>query len=213
MLDLEQFIGLEIKWLSGITYDEVVKRKGGWLPNVLHRYCTTNLKMLPIMEWWQKEINKLVEMRIGFRANEKNRQKKIIERCNENGVQLDKFIVGKRKTLNKWGLIEWRKPTFPLINDNITNDIIVKYWNKNKIVSFKKGYYNNCVGCFHRNPLFLKKMSLEHKNKIEWFAKQEGGKKGFWKSDMKYNDIKKFDIQTELNFNDFSECDTGYCGL
>jgi len=38
MLDLEQFIGSEIIWLTGVTFDDVVLKKGGWLPNVLHRY-------------------------------------------------------------------------------------------------------------------------------------------------------------------------------
>jgi hypothetical protein len=213
MLDLEQFIGSEIIWLTGVTFDDVVLKKGGWLPNVLHRYCTTNLKLFPIMEWWKKNINEVVEMRIGFRANEKNRAKKILDRCNKKGIQLDKFIIGKRKTQNKWGLIEWRQPTFPLINDNIFKDKIENFWSKNKAVRFEKGYYNNCVGCFHRNPIFLKKMSVEHPNKIEWFAKQEGGKNGYWRSDIKYADIQKWNIQTELSFDDFNECDSGYCGL
>ena len=54
MLDLEQYIGSEITWLSGITFEEVIKNKRGWLPNVLHRYCTTHLKMEPIFNWWRE---------------------------------------------------------------------------------------------------------------------------------------------------------------
>ena len=73
MLDLEQIIGSKIDWVSGITFEEVVDTKGGWLPSMLRRFCTTEMKMKPIMEWWQKEINEVVEMRIGFRANEMRR--------------------------------------------------------------------------------------------------------------------------------------------
>ena len=213
VLELEQFTGKKIDWISGDTFDEVVKTKGGMLPNIMTRYCTSNLKMFPIMNWWQKNINEVVQMDIGFRANETRRANKLLAKCDKDGIQSDKFIIGKRKTRNKWGMLKWRKPTFPLIENNILADKIHRYWNENKQVPFVKGYYNNCVGCFHRNPLFIKKMSAEHPNKIKWFANQEGGKNGYWKSDIKYKDILKWDLQQELTFDDFSDCDSGYCGL
>ena len=47
---------------------------------------------------------------------------------------------------------------------------IEQYW-KDKPVRF--AYMNNCVGCFHRNKLLLKKMYQKHPNKMNWFEKQE----------------------------------------
>ena len=120
--------------------------------------------------------------------------------------------MGKTKKNNKWDLLKWRKPTFPLIENNIYSDTIYNFWNENKQVPFIKGYYNNCVGCFHRNPLFLKKMSQEHKNKIDWFVKQESEKMTF-KKEINYNQIIKWKLQEELSFDDFSDCDSGYCGI
>ena len=35
ILDLEQFIGQKIHWVTGKTFDEVIKYKGGYLPNKL----------------------------------------------------------------------------------------------------------------------------------------------------------------------------------
>lgn len=35
ILDLEQFLGKKIDWVSGITYDEVVETKGGLLPSLI----------------------------------------------------------------------------------------------------------------------------------------------------------------------------------
>lgn len=64
MLDLEQFLGREITWVSGLTFDEVVQNKGGWLPNKLHRYCTTHMNIEPMFYWWAEHIGELVEMRI-----------------------------------------------------------------------------------------------------------------------------------------------------
>jgi hypothetical protein len=211
MLDLSERI--DIDWITGNTFDEVLKTGGGLLPNIMRRFCTTNLKIVPIQKWWQRNINEVVEMRIGFRANETKRAERMIDKCDENGIQSDKFIIGKRKTQNKWGMIGWRKPKFPLIDDGIKAIDIDKYWNENKWVGFEKGYYNNCVGCFHRSPLFLNKMAQEHKNKMEWFAKMEEIGKGKWKKEMTYKQIMSWNMQTELSFDDFSECDSGYCGL
>ena len=40
MLDLEQFIGSKIDWVTGKTFDAVLKT-AGTLPDPLRRYCTT----------------------------------------------------------------------------------------------------------------------------------------------------------------------------
>jgi len=223
MLDLEQFIGKEITWLSPKTFDEIIngdwnKGKNGkhYLPNLMTRYCTTEMKMKPIFEWWQKEINEIVEMRIGFRASEMNRAKRVIDKLNANGIDEMKAVIGKSKTgnRNRWGMVEWRIPTFPLIPANINNDTIFNYWQKNKEVSFADGYYNNCVGCFHRNPVFLNKMSQEHKNKMEWFANIEAeNSPNTFRKDCTYKEILEYKPQIELTFEDFDECDSGYCGL
>ena len=52
-----------------------------------------------------------------------------------------------------------------------------------------------------------------HTNKMEWFEKQEHKGKGTWKENMNYQEIKDWELQTELNWDDFDECDSGYCGL
>ena len=135
MLDLEQFIGKEITWLSPKTFDEVINNpaitgKNGkqYLPNMMTRYCTTEMKMKPIFEWWQKEINEIVDMRIGFRSTEMHRAKRIIEKLNDKGIDEMKAVIGKSKNgnRNKWGMVKWRVPTFPLIPDNINNtDVLI----------------------------------------------------------------------------------------
>ncbi len=75
MFDLEQHLGRKITWVSGITFDEVVRAKGGWLPNKLHRYCTHWLKLDPMFAWWAETIGEPVEMRIGFRADAKEQKR------------------------------------------------------------------------------------------------------------------------------------------
>ena len=213
MLDLEQYIGRKITWVTGKTFDKVLN-SAGTLPDPLRRYCTTEMKMQPMFDWWRKEISTPCEFRLGFRANETNRAKRTTEKTNNNGYLEMKAIVGKRGTRNKWGVIEWQKPVYPLINDNIYKDHIEQYW-IDKPVRF--AWMNNCVGCFHKNPLLIRKMWDKHPNKIQWFADQERIKhnKDVWYKDknLSFNDVKGWHIQSELFDDDFNECDSGYCGL
>ena len=212
ILDLEQYIGKQIDWVNIISFDEVTETKGGWLPNMLHRYCTVEMKLRAMFRWWKEKINEPIEMQIGFRANEMRRAKKMLEKTNAHGLNEFKDIVGKHKSgRNKWATIGWQKPVFPMINDGITKDIVDNFWKK-KPVRFAP--LNNCVGCFHRNPLLLRKMWNLHPEKMEWFASKERIKgNGTWRSDCSYDDIKKHNLQQELELDDFSECDSGYCGL
>ena len=214
MLDLEQYIGKKIDWVTGKSFDEIIVRKDKkYLPNVTQRFCTTEMKLKPIFNWWRNTINKVCEVRIGFRANEQSRAKTMLSKTNKNGNSTFKTIVGKRKTQNKWADIEWQKPMFPLIKDNIYKDTIEKYWN-NKPVRF--AYMNNCVGCFHRTPILLKHLSDKHPNKYQWFidAEQDTGYNvRTFKNGMNYEQIKNSFKQTSLFDDDFNECDSGYCGI
>jgi hypothetical protein len=220
MLDLEQFIGSKIDWVSGYSFDEIIQRNIGgkkiYLPNVTQRFCTIEMKLKPLFKWWKNTINEPVEMRIGFRANEMNRAKKMIEKTNENGLSTFKTIIGKSKNgnRNKWGDIEWQKPTFPLIENSIFKDKIEKYW-IGKPVRF--AFMNNCVGCFHRNEILLKYMSEKHPEKFDWFINAENkhaeqGKRTF-KNGITYEKIKNHKTQMQLFENDFNDCDSGYCGI
>ena len=213
ILDLEQFIGQEIHWVTGKTFDETIittKKKTKYLPNKIARYCTTELKTMPILYWMYHVIKKPVIMRFGYRANETKRAISMLEKTDKEGYTKVKATFNKLKDgRNSWQEIRYCKPEFPLINDNIYKDNIEEYW-KDKPVRF--AYMNNCVGCHWRSPLLLKKMHNKHPNKIQWFADQETSKSK-WRSDVMYKDVIKWKTQTELFDNDFNSCDSGYCGL
>ena len=217
ILDLEQFIGSQINWVVGKPFDEIIKRGSKiYLPNVTQRFCTTEMKLQPIFDWWRSEINEPVKMQIGFRANEMSRANTMIDKTNENGILEFKTITGKSKTgnRNKWSDIEWQKPSFPLIEDAIFKDDIENYWS-GKPVRF--AYMNNCVGCFHRNHMLLKHMSERHPDKFEWFANAERATEHStprtFINGTTYDKIKNFKTQGTLFDDDFNECDSGYCGL
>ena len=73
VLDLEQLIGSEIIWLTGKTFEQIIKDAGGYLPNQMTRFCTTKMKIEPIANYCRNEIKEIVKTRLGIRYDEENR--------------------------------------------------------------------------------------------------------------------------------------------
>jgi hypothetical protein len=212
IFDLEQFTGRRITWVSGDTFDEVVKKRKA-LPNIAMRFCTTEMKIVPIKNWWHQILNETVEMRIGYRANETNRANTALLKCDTDGIEYDKFITGKTKVNNKWSLLPFRVPKFPLIEDNIYKDNIEKYW-KDKSVRFAP--LNNCVGCFHRSFALLRKMKDWQPDKMKWFSNIESITGNQFKKEFAYKQVMESTAHLELFPEDFGGndgCESGYCGI
>jgi hypothetical protein len=209
MLDLEQFIGSKIDWVTGQTFDDIIIKAGGYLPNLMTRYCTSKMKVEPIAQWCFENTELPVKMRIGFRANEVSRANRMIDK-QINGFENFKFKVGKKNNRNKWSELPYRISEFPLIKDAIFKDKIENFWN-DKPVRF--AYMNNCIGCFHRNELLLKLMSTKYEEKFDWFVLKESENNCTFKNGITYEKIKKHKLQMDLFENDFTDCDSGYCGL
>jgi hypothetical protein len=73
VLDLEQVIGSEINWLIGDTFEQIIKKAGGYLPNQMTRFCTSKMKIEPIANFCRNEIKEIVSMRLGIRYDENHR--------------------------------------------------------------------------------------------------------------------------------------------
>lgn len=210
MLDLEQHIGRPITWVSGPTFDEVIRNKGGYIPNKMARYCTTELKTLPILEWVVQNLDDVPVMRFGYRANEGKRVLKMQQRAKGQTIYVKASFSKHADGRNKWEEIPYCIPEFPLYEDNIFKDQVEAYW-KDQPVRF--AYMNNCVGCFWRSPLLLHKMYEKQPEKMDWFNDQEKNTGNQWRSDCSYESIKRFKSQIELFDDDFNECDSGNCGI
>ena len=195
MLELEQWLQQEIHWVVGDPFESVINRKGKYLPNIMARYCTTEMKIEPMFQWWKETIGEPVEMQIGFRAGEERRAKNMLDKCVDG--------------LRQYNKVGWQKPVFPLIHNGIKRDTIVEYWDDIPVPFAKQ---NNCVGCFHRNALVLRKKFEDHPNKMEWFKNQELRTGARWKSEISYSKIQQHKPQAEINFEEWG-CDSGHCGL
>jgi hypothetical protein len=210
ILDLEQFIGSEITWITGKTFEEVIKQNYNYLPNKMTRYCTVEMKLKPIFNYLKENTELPVEMRIGFRPNELERAERVLKRADENGLELFETIIGKRKSQNKWGKVPYRYCKFPLIENNITKDTLYSYWD-DKPVRF--AYRNNCVGCVNRHPLMISHMASKDLDKVKWFEKQELKTGNRFLSNINFSQILKLGRQNTFFDDDFNECDSGFCGI
>ena len=200
MRDLEQLLGKEIIWVVGDTFERVNRKMTGGkgLPNNQWRFCTTEMKIRPIFDWWFKNINEKVRMGIGFRYDEKERA--------ERFSTTFKGIVGKRGTRNKWEELEWREGYFPLIEDKITHYPIYQ-WSQKIGITFPAD--SNCVGCFWKPVQQLRKNWDNEPDKMQWFANQETHAN--WKKEMAYDKIKTIGLQQDFFFGTGSGCQAGFC--
>ena len=206
MRDLEQLMGKEIIWVTDIIFESLIKKRKA-LPNMMQRFCTTEMKMMPIADWWFKNINEKILMQVGFRYDEKERAERLRTDI--------KIKVGKHNNgNNKWQDFNWRIGKFPLIEDKINHFDVAQWANKTDLI-FPQD--SNCVGCFWKPIQQLRKNWQDEPLKMQWFSEME--KSNFskrtkvqkWKKEATYSQIKKIGLQQDFNFGTGSGCQAGFC--
>ncbi len=200
--DLEQLLGKEIVWVAGSSFERVVEQKVA-LPNQFMRFCTSEMKMKPIFEYCTKNISSVVNMRIGFRYDE-------LERAERNKLNTSmRVVVGKHPNgNNKWEDVEWRRMSFPLVDDKITHYQVYQ-WSLKSGLDFPPD--SNCVGCFWKPLQQLRKNWEDDPEKMQWFSEMELKTGRRFKKEMSYDNIKKIGLQGDFNFGTGSGCQAGFC--
>lgn len=227
MMDLEQFIGTEITWVRGMSFDDVIdKGTQTRLPSWARRYCTERMKILPIFLWWFKEIGEKCEMRIGFRQDEFDRMERFFNNSNPNNFKIPVSCKTYGNKQQSHSTFNWRSCHFPLIKNNINKRDIELFWSKNgfvggdlfeerRLIDFPA--ISNCVGCFHKQPETLAAMSEINFSKMKWFADQELKGMGTWlDSKVTYQHLidNRIDIAREVIYELKvlnQSCDSGGC--
>lgn len=204
--DLEQLIGKEIIWVTSDSFDNLVtKRKA--LPNIMQRFCTSELKMMPIGQWWLNNINEKIAMQIGFRYDEK-------ERADRLRTEIKLKVGFHANGNNKWQDFEWREGKFPLIDNKVTHYKVVQ-WAKTSGLIFPAD--SNCVGCFWKPVQQLRKNWEDEPLKMRWFSELEQSNPGNrlkpmkFKDDITYQQIKSIGLQQDFFFGTGSGCQAGFC--
>ncbi len=180
MLKLEQEIGKEIRWVSAeYSLDRFVYgqtdlpgyRSGKkMLPNKLRRFCTQQQKLVPsfhhaYFHWWDGDP---LLTNIGLRYDEPHR-------INNWTCENDTFRYARACLLTKsrncqYESVDWRISNFPLNEDKITREDVVKYWDER---GWEFPAVSNCRFCFqHRDLQQQYQAELEPEN-LQWWLDME----------------------------------------
>lgn len=213
MMQLEQLLGKEIVWVRGKSFDQVIDG-AGCLPTWARRFCTTEMKLEPIIYYLYFRYG-IIKENIGFRYDELQRAY-TIKKGQKPQLKKDLFfkfpvtasIQGQKR--QSWVEQKVAEKDYPLIWDKIEQRHIQQFWKSKSDFVFPAD--SNCQGCHHKSPKLIKQNYQNEPEILEWFAKQEEkGKYNTWHDDLiPYR--KKFEMEFTGEF-DFagSSCDTGYC--
>lgn len=232
MMDLEQYIGREIIWLRGKSFDEVIDEpsifggRKGRLPSWARRYCTLEMKLLPIFQWWFDNIGEKCNMRIGFRFDEYDRMERFFNNSDPTHFDIPVSCSRAGEKRQKYETFNWRYVHMPLVKAGITKQMVNDYWEQNGWIEGnifqerKKIVFpaiSNCVGCFHKNPETIAAESILNPSKIGWFMKQELKGMGTFSDDqLSYETIIAQNLHlgklkiVEMNLTN-STCDSAGC--
>lgn len=223
ILDLEQYLGKEIKIVTGNTFDHVLKYDGRCMPDPLRRYCTEKLKIEPVFNWWLKDVGEPCIFNIGYRKGEESRIIKSQKKHNDNGFLEFHHVIGKSKTgkTNKWAWTQWQRQEYPLANDGIRKIDVENYWSDKPVRFAEK---NNCAHCFVQDIYYAAWRARNNENVKEvmkWAATKDRvrHKKDVWfkEKGIGFKEILESSEQSnmleQLDSSDFNDCDTGYCGV
>lgn len=226
MMQLEQHLGKEIIWVRGKTYDQILLERYASvlegnrkrLPSWARRYCTEEMKLLPIFEYLYYNGYTPCQMNIGFRSDEWKRIFKFYR--NRNGspkipgphfyhypMSCNNF--GER--LQQWQDIYYRRACFPIYTDGTTKLQTRDYFKG--LIYFPE--ISNCEGCFHKDIDIIAFKARTSPAKSRWWQKWESYGMGTWRDDrITYKTISESNLGEQLTLDTVGkECESEGCGV
>lgn len=170
---------------SGEPFEQMIKDKS-YLPNMVARFCTSELKVLTIQRYLKSIGISEWETAVGIRADEPRRAAKMRQK---EGYRTPLYDAG----ITKADVIDfWRKQDFNL---NLP----------------ESGYYSNCDLCFLKGYGIKQSLVNENPSTAKWWADQEAAIGSTFRSDQpNYQDmIARSGDQSDLFGFDSIEC---FCG-
>lgn len=201
MFDLEQKLGREIVWVRGPSWEDMIASRQA-LPNPFMRFCTTELKILPIFQYLYLYERLPVRMRCGYRYDEK-------ERADTFTTSMKVSLSGKVSTRqHSWQELEWRSGAFPLIEDRISVWEVARYW-QDQPLDFPED--SNCLNCFWKPPEQLRKNFETAPAIMAWANVMEAMTDHSFKKDLPLRKVSRMGIQASFRFGTGSGCQAGFC--
>lgn len=204
MMQLEQKLGREIIWVRGKSFEKMIADRKA-IPNQFWRFCTTELKLIPIFEHSYMNYGEDVIMRLGIRYDEAERADSI---TNNFKFPFSCNLYGQRR--QNWLEVEWRNVEYPMIEKKDTHYKVKHYWEKENGVHFCDD--SNCQMCFWKDAQQLRKNFDKNPQIMYWGAIQEVIQDNTFKKEMSLLETQKIGIQQDFNFGTGAEgCRSGYC--
>lgn len=205
IFELEQFIGREITWLRGIGWEALIEKQMA-IPNQFKRFCSFQMKIVPIFEFLFKYHELPVRMRIGYRYDEMERKSDFTDI-----IKYSTHCEYRPKSntwIHRWKEIMWRIGEFPLIDDKVHHFKVRGYW-EGKPVTFPAD--SNCQNCFWKENQQLRKNFETNKAIMYWAAIMEDMMNRRFKTENSLLQISKISIQQDFVFGTGSGCRAGAC--
>lgn len=214
VMEIEQIIGKNIVWVRGESFDTVID-KAGCLPTWARRFCTTEMKIIPMFEYMYFRYG-VTNTNIGFRADEFERVYEIKKgqkpkRKKESKIKFPVSCNNFGEGRQNWIVEVWQQKQYPLFDNGIYHLEIINFW-KDHYSNIDFPLDSNCRGCHHKSPTRIKQNNLVDPEIMEWFAIQEKKKAPYtWHDDLiPYEKKFKMNFTEEIEF-DSPMCNSGGC--
>jgi hypothetical protein len=160
---------------DGRPFAELIEKRK-YLPNTVQRFCTSELKVVPMKRYIQSLGYKTWDCAIGIRYDEANRYRRL------------KGNSGK----DKWEYL------FPLYDFKVTKKQVFEFWGAQSFDLKIPSEYSNCDFCFMKG--LAKKVNQARKmtERIDWWIEQEQKTKGTFHKEYNCVSIKIMAQQNEL---------------
>jgi 3'-phosphoadenosine 5'-phosphosulfate sulfotransferase (PAPS reductase)/FAD synthetase len=152
---------------NGRPFKELIEHKKGFLPNVMTRYCTSELK-INTLKRYLKTLN-------------------IKDYTSFNGIRYDEpRRWGKMKDYNY-------DVEMPLVSWKVVKEDVLNFWGQQQFDLQLQEPYGNCDLCFLKGKNKLAKIAKEHPELFEWWINLENNYDGrlsnTFKKEISYNQI------------------------
>jgi len=181
-----KIVNYELSSRNGEPFSNMIKERG-YLPNRVKRFCTTELKILPMARYLKSLGHKHWDAAIGIRKDEPNRYHKM-----KNKVSKD-----------RWDYI------FPLWDFNITVNDVKTFWSNQGFDLKIHSTLSNCDFCFMKGTKKKVAQANLMPERLDWWIEEENKINARFHKDFKMETIKSLGLNKTL----FDEPDIScFCG-
>lgn len=135
---------------NGEPYAHLINKRS-FVPNVVTRYCTTELKIRPIKKFMKSLGFKNWENAVGIRYDEPHRYARLAKGCANEPYET----------------------TAPLFQMRITKPDVFHFWKTQTFDLSIPEHLGNCDMCFLKSRAKIKKIIRDEPNRMEWWSDQE----------------------------------------